>query len=117
MIKAVRGRVLNGEELTGIGVVFHVAVRFDEEFVSDDETATPAGHVERLAGGMEFDPDVFCSGRREEAERLAFEDERGVGGVMNDDDVVLFREGDDLRKKLRRYRSSGRVVRVIDDQN
>ena len=109
--KAVGRGVLDGEELAGIGVVLDVAVGADEQFVAGDKAAAPAGHVEALAGGMEFDADVLRAGRGEEAQRLALEHQRGVGGVVNDDEVVLPGEGDDPGEKLRRGAGAGRIVR------
>src|ERR1051325_2854112 len=117
MIEAVSRSVLDGEKLAGIRIVLHVAVRFDEKFVADDETAAPSGHVESFAGGMEFDADVFRARRGEEIQWFAFEHERGVRGVVNDNDVVLFGKGDDFSKKLRRRRSAGWIVWIIDDEN
>ena len=105
MIKAVGAGVLDGEELAGVGVVLHVAVGFDEQFVAGDEAAAPAGHVEALAGRVQFDADVLRAGRGQEAQRLAFEDQRGVGGIVNDDEVVLLRELDDFARRTPAWRS------------
>ena len=93
-----------------------VAVRFHHQRVAGHKSKTPAGHVVRLAHRMQFDADIFCAGRGKERERFALEDQRRVRRVVDDDDVVLLREGDDLGEELRRRRSSGRIVRIVEHQ-
>ena len=46
--------MLDGEELTRIGVIFDIGVGLDEERMADNESATPTCHVEGLAGGVKF---------------------------------------------------------------
>ena len=46
--------VLDGEELTRIGVIFDIGVGLDEKRMADNESAAPAGHIEGLAGGVKF---------------------------------------------------------------
>ena len=48
VIKAIGGRMLDGQELAGIGIVLDIAVGFDQKRVARDKAATPAGHVEVL---------------------------------------------------------------------
>ena len=59
MVKTIGGGVLDGEELARIGIVFDVAIGAHEQFVAGHETATPAGHIEAFAGGMQFHPHFF----------------------------------------------------------
>src|SRR5262249_53346208 len=99
MIETVGGGVLNREKLAGVGVVLDVGVGFDEQFVADDEAAAPAGHVERLARGVEFDANFLRAGYREKTERRAFKYERGVGGVVNHHEFVVSRELNHLAEK------------------
>ena len=92
---------LDRQELAGVGVVFHVGIGFDDQRIADDETEPPAGHVETFAHRVQFDADIHRAGRGEERERLAFEYQRGIGGVVDDDQIVLLGEGDDLRRRIR----------------
>src|SRR5258708_9810463 len=62
MIESVRGGVLDGQELAGIGVVLYVAVSAYAQWVAGDESAPPAGHVESFAGRGQFQADVLRAG-------------------------------------------------------
>lgn len=117
VVEGVGGRVLDAKKLAGIGVVFDIAVGADEEWIAGNEAATPTGHVKCFAGGMEFHADIDGSGHAEKAERFAFEDERGIGGVVDDDEGMFFREFDDPRKEFGCGGSSGGVVGIIEDQS
>ena len=66
MIQGVGASLLNGEELAGIGVVFHVRVSAHEQRIARDETQPPAGHVEAFAHGVKFHADVHRAGRGKE---------------------------------------------------
>lgn len=52
MLEGIGGGMLNGEELARVGIVLHVGIGADEEGMADDEAASPARHVEGLAGGV-----------------------------------------------------------------
>lgn len=117
MVEAPSGGVLDGEELAGVGVVFDVAVCLDEEGIPGDESAAPAGHVEGLAEGMEFESDFFGAGNGEEAKGFSFKDKGGVGGVVDDDELVLFGEFDGLGKEFCCGDSAGGVVGVVEDED
>ena len=109
---------MDGEELAGVGVVFHIAVSLHEQRVAGHEAAAPAGHVEIFAGGMKLNADVFRARRSKKTERLvAVVNQADVGGVVNDDEVVCLGELDDLGKELRRGTGAGRVVRVIEHEH
>ena len=109
--------ILDGKELTRVGVVLHISVRFDEEGVSDDKSAPPTGHIEGLADAVEFQSHVLGSWDGKEAQRLSLKNQRGVGGIMDNDDLLLFRELDHLLEKLRSSRGSRRIVRIVENQH
>ena len=117
VVEAPGGGVLDGEELARVGVVFDVAVCLDEEGVAGDEAAAPAGHVEGFAEGMEFDADFLGAGNGEEAEGFSFKEEGGVGGVVDDDELVLFGEFDNLGEEFGCGDGAGGVVGVVEDED
>src|SRR6266436_2394431 len=117
MVEAVRRGVLDCEKLAGIGVVLHVAVGPDQQFVSGDKAAAPAGHVKALARRVQFDADFLRSGGGEEAQWPALENQRGIGRVMYDDEVVLSGELHDVRKKLRCVAGAGGVIGIVEHQD
>lgn len=117
MVEAPGGGVLDGEELAGIGVVFDVAVCLDEEGVAGDKAAAPAGHVEGFAEGVKFETDFFGAGNGEEAKGFSFEKKGGVGGVVDDDELVLFGELDGLGKEFGCGDGAGGVVGVVEDED
>ena len=115
VVEAPGGGVLDGEELAGVGVVFDVAVCLDEEGVAGDKAAAPAGHVEGFAEGVEFEADFFGAGDGEEAQGFSFKKESGVGGVVYDDELVLFGELDGLGEEFGCGDGAGGVVGVVED--
>ena len=68
--------------------------------VATDPTDPPADHVEAFGERMDFDADVLGAGDREKTQRLGAEREHHVGGVLDDDDVVLTGEVDHLAEEL-----------------
>lgn len=117
VVEAPGGGVLDGEELAGVGVVFDVAVCLDEEGVAGDEAAAPAGHVEGFAEGVEFEADFFGAGNGKEAKWFSFKEEGGVGGVVDDDESVLFGEFDNLGEEFGCGDGAGGVVGVVEDED
>ena len=118
MIVAVSRGVLDREKLAGVGVVLHVAVSLHEQRVANDEPATPTGHVEIFACGVQFDPDVFRARRGKKTERLvAVINQPDVGSIVNDDEIIGLGELDHLGEKLRRGTGAGWVVRVIEHEH
>jgi hypothetical protein len=111
------GGVLDGEELAGVGIVFHVAVGADGLGVAADPADAPAGHVEGFGEGVEFEGDVFGAGDLEDGEGAAFEDEGGVGGVVDDEEVVLAGEGDGVFEEGKGGGGAGGVVGVVEDED
>ena len=100
-----RRGVLDGQELAGVGVVLHVAVGPHEQLVAGDKTAAPAGHVEGLAGGVQFDAHLLRAGRGQEAQRLALEDQRRVGRIVDDDQAVAAARTPRLARRTPAWRS------------
>ena len=62
-------------------------------------------------------PTSFAPGVARKLKRPPFEHQRGVGGVVNDHELVLFGERDRLGEELRRRARAGRVVRIIQHQH
>ena len=116
VVQGVAAGLLDGQELAGVGVVLHVGVGLDDQRVAGHEAEPPAGHVEALAHAVQLDADVERAGRGQEAHRLAVEHQGGVGGVVDDDQVVGLGEGDHVLEELGRGARAGRVVGVVDDQ-
>src|SRR5258706_3998071 len=113
MIETIGRGVLNCQKLSGIRIVFYVAIGFDQQFVTSDKAATPAGHVKTLAGGMKLDSDFLRSRRGEEAQRLAFEYKGGVGRVVNHHDPAAPGELDYFGAELRRGADGRPTVPII----
>src|SRR5262245_45485364 len=109
--------MLNGQELAGVGIIFDVAVGLYEQLVSGDKTAAPAVHIEGFAGGVQFNPDFFLARGSQETERLAFEHERGVSRVVNDDEVMPASESDDGLEEFRSGAGASRIIRIIEDKD
>ena len=107
---------LDRDELAGVEVVFHVAVGADDSLVAADPADAPADHVERFRHRVDFDADVAGAGDREEAVGFAVVAENAVGGVLDDDDVVLLGEGDCLFVELGRGGAAGGAVGVAEDE-
>src|ERR1051326_3036304 len=47
VIEAMRRRVLDGQELSRVAIILHIAICFHQQFIPRDKSATPASHVER----------------------------------------------------------------------
>ncbi len=65
---------------------------------------------------MDFDADIACARDGEEAVGRAVVAEDAVGGVLDDDDVVLFGEGDGPFVELGRRGAAGGAVGVAKDE-
>ena len=53
---------------------------------------------------MKLKADVHRSRRGQKAKRHALEHERGVGEIVDDDEMIRLREGDHLGEKIRAWR-------------
>ncbi|MNW55585.1 hypothetical protein D3C74_332600 [compost metagenome] len=70
MLQAISRCLLNGDELTGIIVVLHIAECLDYQRVTGYESDSPAGHVVRLGQGVQLYADILGTRYGQEAERL-----------------------------------------------
>ncbi len=112
------GGDLNGLEDPVIVIAFDCAERFDEFFVADAETDSPAGHVVGFAHGGEFDADVLSAGGLHEGWRLVIvEASFAVREVGDDDYVVFFGHLDDRFPEGEIDAHGGGVVWEIEDHH
>ena len=65
---------------------------------------------------MKLNANFFGTRRGEEAERFSFKNEGGVGGVVNDDQMVLLCELDDAAEEFRGGARARGIVGIIQDQ-
>ena len=63
---------------------------------------------------MQLDGGLLAAGAGEDGKAGAVVDEGGVGGVLDDQDVVAVGEGDEFVEEVRRRGGAGRVVGVVD---
>jgi hypothetical protein len=66
---------------------------------------------------VKFDADVFRARRGQETERLAFEYERGVGSVVDHNEIIFLREFDNFGKELCGRARASWVVRIIQHKH
>ena len=66
--------------------------------VSGDKAAAPAGHIEAFACRMQFHSHFFGAGRRQEAQRVPFKDQGGVGRIVNHDQPMFVANATALAK-------------------
>src|SRR4029077_9541736 len=86
--------------------------------VADDEADAPAGRREGRGRRVEPHRDVLGARDLEDGGRLvAVEAEIRVGEVVDDEDLVPSREGDDALHELELDRSRRRVVREGEDDD
>ncbi len=84
--------------------------------MATDEAHSPADHVVTLAHRMHFNADVHGTRCLQEAARCAVKAEHDVCGIVNDDELLFFRQCDNLFKELGRRRFSGRRIRIVQNQ-
>ena len=112
------GGALHGAEHARVHVGLEAPVRVDDLVVADDGAGAPAGHVVALREAEDLDPDVRGSRRRQEARRhVAVVGDVGVGVVVDHDDVVRLREGDQPREEVVFDHGARRVVRVAHEDH
>jgi hypothetical protein len=114
-VQSRRGGHLDRGEGAVIEVGFHPGQRREETRIPDSETDPPARHRERLRHRGELDRDVHGARHLQDGgRRLAFEINLSVGEVREDENLVLFREGDEVAVEIEVGYAGGRVRRVAN---
>ena len=86
--------------------------------VASREADPPAGHVVALGHRRELAADALGPLHRQEARRLvAVEADVAVGEVVDHEEAVLLRQGDDLLEERLLHHGCRRVVRVVEHQD
>ena len=108
------GRMLDRLELPGVTVVFHGRERIHRAGMAGHESKPPTGHVVAFAHRVQFNRDIHAAGTGENRGIVIAIHERGVGRVLHDDEVMLFRQRDERIVKCGCRRGPGGVVRIVD---
>ena len=117
MLQRIRGGHLDGLELAGVEVVLGVGEGAHHQLVAANPGQAPAGHVEGFGHAVDFHPDVPGARNGEKAQRPALEHQRGVGGVLHHQQLVLLGEGYDFFEEFWGGHGAGRVVRVVEQED
>ena len=85
--------------------------------MANHESAAPTGHIEGFAGGVEFETDLLGSWNGEEAEGFSLENERGVGGIVDDDEFFSLGKSDDFLEELWSRGGPSGVIGIVEYKN
>ena len=104
---------LDGVELAGVDVAFDLAECGDDGGIAGGPADAPAGHVEALGEGVEFDGDIHGAGDFQDAARGFFEVDFAIRQIIGNHPVVFLREGDGFFVEGARGGGRGGVVRIV----
>ena len=114
MIQTVSGSLLDGDELSGIVVVLHIAKRFNHQRVAGDEANAPSRHVVGFGQGVKLHANILRSRDGEEAQWLqTIVSKRSIRRVMNNHHAIFAGPLDNLGEEFGRGAGPRRVVRIV----
>src|SRR5262245_63955046 len=116
MLQSVHGSFLNRFKLPRVKIVLDVSKGTDHQGIPTDPGQAPPRHIKRFGHTVNLYPYVLCTGDREKAQRLAFEDQGCIGRVLHDEEVMLPGKIDHLGEELTRRDCSSWAVRVIQHE-